>query len=103
MPRRTTVTVSIEPPVTGIADHPDKRQSEKLAMLSAVYQLHSSALVSPIRMFSGKHIDVTISLTRKAVLRSLKLRSQIPLSSRMSKPVVSWITIADDLRLERPS
>ncbi|KAF8973926.1 P-loop containing nucleoside triphosphate hydrolase protein [Flammula alnicola] len=36
---RTTVQINIEPPIIGIADHPEKKQSINLAALSAVYQL----------------------------------------------------------------
>jgi hypothetical protein len=44
--KRATVTVNIEPSIVGVGDNPEKKQAEKLAALSAVYQLHELGLVS---------------------------------------------------------
>lgn len=42
---RVTVNIPIEPPVIGIGDHPEKKQAERLAALSGVYQLHEMGIV----------------------------------------------------------
>jgi len=42
---RATVNIPIEPPVIGIGDHPERKQAEKLAALSGVYQLHEMGIV----------------------------------------------------------
>ena len=43
---RTTVHLDIDPPITGVGDHQDKKRSLHLAALSAVYQLHDLGIVS---------------------------------------------------------
>lgn len=42
---RTTVFLEIDPPIFGVGDHTDKKESMNLAALSAVYQLHELNLV----------------------------------------------------------
>lgn len=42
---RTTVRIDIQPPIVGVGDHAEKRESCYLAALSAVYQLHERDLV----------------------------------------------------------
>jgi hypothetical protein len=42
---RTTVTVDLPTPIVGVGDHGNKKESEKVAALSAVYQLHESGMV----------------------------------------------------------
>ncbi|KAG6857567.1 hypothetical protein H0H87_000166 [Tephrocybe sp. NHM501043] len=42
---RTTATLHLESPITGTGDHPSRKDSERLAALSAVYQLHALGLV----------------------------------------------------------
>jgi small subunit ribosomal protein S24e len=39
------VTLDTTPPVLGIGDHTAKRDAERLAALSALYQLHDTGLV----------------------------------------------------------
>ncbi|KAF8640497.1 hypothetical protein AX17_000159 [Amanita inopinata Kibby_2008] len=46
---RTTVTVHLPVPVIGIGDHLTKKESERLAALSAVYQLHLDGLLEQPR------------------------------------------------------
>ena len=43
---RTTVQLDIDPPLVGVGDHQDRKQSLNLAALSAVYQLHDLGVVS---------------------------------------------------------
>lgn len=45
-PNRCTATIDLEVPIIGIGDHAEKKQAEKLAALSAVYQLHGLGVVS---------------------------------------------------------
>ncbi len=42
---RTTVKIDIQPPIIGVGDHAEKRESIHLAALSALYQLHELDLV----------------------------------------------------------
>jgi hypothetical protein len=42
---RVTVTLDTTPPVLGIGDHRARRDAERLAALSALYQLHDTGLV----------------------------------------------------------
>lgn len=49
--KRATVTVSMELPIVGVGDSPEKKQAEKLAALSAVFQLHELGLVRFISLF----------------------------------------------------
>lgn len=61
---RTTATVEMEPPVIGVGDHPEKKQSEKLAALSAVYQLQQlGVLDNPKKLLpeSRDQSEVTLS------------------------------------------
>lgn len=43
--KRATVTVNMDPPIIGVGDNPERKQAERLAALSAVYQLHNVGLV----------------------------------------------------------
>lgn len=58
---RTTVIVEIEPPVIGVGDHPEKKQSEKLAALSAVYQLQQSGVVRSLFELIARDFDLSYS------------------------------------------
>ena len=40
-----TVALDTTPPVLGVGDHRSKRDAERLAALSALYQLYDSGLV----------------------------------------------------------
>ncbi|KAJ8702602.1 hypothetical protein PTI98_001305 [Pleurotus ostreatus] len=42
---RTTVVINVDPPIEGVGDSTDKKESEKLAALSAVYQLDKLGLL----------------------------------------------------------
>jgi small subunit ribosomal protein S24e len=42
---RTTVFLDIDPPVFGVGDHVNKKDSISLAALSALYQLHELKIV----------------------------------------------------------
>lgn len=41
----------MELPIVGVGDSPEKKQAEKLAALSAVFQLHELGLVRFISLF----------------------------------------------------
>ncbi|KDR84993.1 hypothetical protein GALMADRAFT_233530 [Galerina marginata CBS 339.88] len=43
---RTTVQLDIEPPITGIGDHADKKESAALSALSALYQLQELGILN---------------------------------------------------------
>lgn len=49
------MTVPLEEPVIGVGDDPSKKQAEKLAALSAVYQLHGLGLVRHLPTFLVKY------------------------------------------------
>lgn len=51
MSYRATVTVPLEPPVTGVGDSTDKKQAERLAALAAVYQLQGMGIVRRLILF----------------------------------------------------
>ncbi|KAF9015164.1 P-loop containing nucleoside triphosphate hydrolase protein [Cyathus striatus] len=56
---RTTTTIDMEPLISGIGDHPDKKQSEKLAALSAVYQLQEIGVLENPKKLLPKPQDST--------------------------------------------
>ncbi|CAA7265798.1 unnamed protein product [Cyclocybe aegerita] len=57
---RTTLQLDIEPPVLGIGDSADKKQSIHLAALSALYQLHERRVLDdPRRLQPEKPVAVT--------------------------------------------
>ncbi|TFK41154.1 P-loop containing nucleoside triphosphate hydrolase protein [Crucibulum laeve] len=56
---RTTVTVNIEPPIIGIGDHQIKKESERLAALSAVYQLQELGVLDNPKKLAPKLQDPT--------------------------------------------
>jgi len=50
---RTTATLNLEPLVSGVGDSTEKKESERLAALSIVYQLHSQGIVCHSNLFPG--------------------------------------------------
>lgn len=73
---RATVTVSMELPIVGVGDSPEKKQAEKLAALSAVFQLHELGLLDNPKQLHPKTGDQTdITLSDGSVVSYEKARS----------------------------
>ncbi|KAF8642311.1 hypothetical protein AX16_009581 [Volvariella volvacea WC 439] len=73
---RTTVTIEIEPPVIGIGDSSDKKTSEKLAALSAVYQLHGLGVLDNLKKLKTTTQDQTeVTLSDSTVVTYDRARS----------------------------
>ncbi|KAF5370240.1 hypothetical protein D9615_010076 [Tricholomella constricta] len=56
---RTTATVHLDSPTVGVGDHTNKKESERLAALSAVYQLHTLGLLDNPGKLRPKKVDPT--------------------------------------------
>ncbi|KAF9459916.1 P-loop containing nucleoside triphosphate hydrolase protein [Collybia nuda] len=59
-----SVTINLEVPIIGVGDHNEKKQAERLAALSAVYQLHELGLLENAKKLHPKttdQSDVTLS------------------------------------------
>ncbi|PFH54478.1 hypothetical protein AMATHDRAFT_72275 [Amanita thiersii Skay4041] len=56
---RTIATVELDHPVIGVGDHPNKKESERLAALSVVYQLHSMGILENPRSQQPETQDIT--------------------------------------------
>jgi hypothetical protein len=82
---RTTVTVDMEPPIVGVGDSLDKKNSEKLAALSAVFQLHDLGLVCYLvlsvlgHLFTAMHSWIIRRNCSRKLVTTPRSRSQIPL------------------------
>jgi hypothetical protein len=95
---RTTVTIDIEPCIIGVGDSPEKKQAEKLAALSAVYQLHGRGLVRFPTIFqprTSQHILSSTTLNGCILTQVIqpKSLSQMALWSVTRKHEALWITI----------
>lgn len=102
---RTTATVEMEPPVIGVGDHPEKKQSEKLAALSAVYQLQQLGVVRPLFELSARDFDIMCSSTtpKNCFLKvETNQKSHYPIVQSLvtNKLEISWIITAEDMVLE---
>ncbi|PPQ64273.1 hypothetical protein CVT24_008411 [Panaeolus cyanescens] len=95
---RTTVQLDIQPPITAIGDHPDKKQSMYLAALSAVYQLQElGVLESPKKLAPPKlEPPKEVSLTDGSVVTYEKARSFMDFYCRrfhFGKPDIEYISL----------
>ncbi|KAG5221898.1 ATP-dependent RNA helicase [Salix suchowensis] len=84
---RTTVVINVEPPIEGVGDSADKKESEKLAALSAVYQLDKLGLECSWKI-RGLSTHRPLSHRLSPFLTALVLHT--------NKPAASWITTAGD-------
>ncbi|PPQ80799.1 hypothetical protein CVT25_001924 [Psilocybe cyanescens] len=71
----TTVKLDIEPPIVGIGDHKDKKQSSTLAALSAVYQLQELGILDPKKLVPTKPAVTDTTLSDGSVLTYVQARS----------------------------
>ncbi|KAG6813786.1 hypothetical protein H0H92_007198 [Tricholoma furcatifolium] len=77
----TTVTVHTESPVIGTGDHSTRKESERLAALSAVYQLQSLGIVSSYKTHNDQHFNDHPQLDNPSKLRPKQQeQTQITLS-----------------------
>ncbi|KAG6842205.1 hypothetical protein C0991_000175 [Blastosporella zonata] len=56
---KTTVTLHLDSPIVGTGDHSSRKESERLAALSAVYQLHALGLLDNASKLRPKKVDPT--------------------------------------------
>ncbi|TFK77096.1 P-loop containing nucleoside triphosphate hydrolase protein [Pluteus cervinus] len=91
---RTTVTVNIDPPIIGVGDAPEKKASENLAALSAVYQLHAQGLLdNPKKLRPGTEDRTDIKLSDGTVVTYERARSFMDYYCRrfgFSKPEITF-------------
>lgn len=73
---RATVNIPIEPPVIGVGDHTEKKQAERLAALSGVYQLHEMGVLdSPKKLLPQTKDQTEIALSDGTMVNYERARS----------------------------